>query len=268
VEGILEDIEFIEHQYFSQGWKKGPPRGIMFHFDEKSGCGPGNSTHFEIHTTGIATQYVSLSNRAWHALEASDYYFSINHIISDFNNPNFSINQLEKSSEISSEIIKFSRERWGVMIPIIRAPGPGFSPGFKEHRDGIGSHWNPLLHTDGLVSVWSWQNYLDNVKLHFEEDDMAIFQNIEDFRRESLKAFVGFDVEGNPNLDSEQIVEAMKFLLGINLKMKGGDRPSKSDSLQKGWDFGEKIDSINPDAWGNELPMGKLSGTITFKPTS
>lgn len=265
MEGIFEEVNFIPSDYYSMGWKFGPPRGIMFHHDTEGVYGPGESVHLEIWPDGSVNQFVSLSNRSWHALEASDYYFSINHIITDEAKPDFTYEQLQQSSKLSAEIIKFTKEKWGMKIPIIRAPGPGFSPGFKEHRDGVGSAWNPLMHRDGLSGIWSWQNYLDNVKLEIEEDDMAIFQDKEDFRKESLKALVGFDAEGNPNLDSGQVYEALTFLLGINLRLRGGDRPSKADSLQKGWDFAEKVNSIDPESWATEFPNGRLSGTITFQ---
>lgn len=218
----------------------------------------GASTHFCIRPDGEIIQSVSLLNRSWHAQEASDYYFSI------FHTEPFTPQQMKASAIIAAEIVTFTYTKWGMSIPIIRAPGPGFSPGFKEHRDGSGAVWNADMHYDGLTSVWNWNQYLDRVKLEMEDDDMALFENKEDFRKETLKAIVGATPDGNPRLEAAELVEGLLFMAGMNLRMKGGDRPTRSDPLQKGWDFANHAMSIDPDALGLEFPQGKLSGTLTF----
>jgi hypothetical protein len=262
VDGFLPEIaEIKESAYYSEGWKYGPPRGIMFHSGPLL-YGSGASVHFTVgideEFQGKAFQHVSLLNRSWHASEASDYYFSIFHI------EPLSIEQLKLSSIIAANIIRFTKEQWAMTVPIIRAPGPGFSPGFKEHRDGAGAAWNEKLHSDGLNEVWSWQQYLDNVRLELEEDDMALFENKEEFRKETLKAIVGANGDGSPRVESDQLVEGIMFMFGANLRMKGGDRPGKSDSIQKGWDFANHVMSIDPQSLNTDLPSGRISGTLTF----
>lgn len=218
----------------------------------------GASTHFSVQADGNVEQNVSLLNRSWHAQEASDYYFSIFHF------EPFTPQQMKASALISAQIVKFAFEKWAMTIPVIRAPGPGFSPGFKEHRDGSGAEWNGDLHYDGLNSVWNWQQYLDAVKLEMEDDDMALFENKEDFRKETLKAFVGSTPDGNPRLEPEQLVEGLLFMVGMNHRMKGGERPAKADAVQKGWDFANHAMAIDPEQLGLEFPQGRLSGTLTF----
>lgn len=258
MDGFLpEIITDNESPYYSEGWKYGPPRGIMFHSGHRLHEN-GASVHVSIGLSADAYQHVSLLNRSWHAQEASDYYFSIFHL------EPLSIEQLKLSAIISAHIIQFTKEQWAMTIPVIRAPGPGFSPGFKEHRDGSGSEWNESLHSDSLNSVWTWQQYLDNVKLESEEDDMALFENKDDYRRETLKAIVGQNSDGTPRLDSDQLAESLSFIMGESLRMKGGDRPTKSDAVQKGWDFANHVMSMDPESMGLELPQGRLSGTISF----
>jgi hypothetical protein len=263
VEGLLEQIPIELSQYYSEGWKYGPPRGIFFHSGTRL-CDVGTSVHFSITQDGIATQHVPLNHRSWHAQEASDYYFSIFHFVDDSSHPVYSHEQLKESARISAEIIRFTKDKLGMLIPVVRAPGQSFSPGFKEHRDGLGAGWNKSFHQDGLVSTWTWQEYLYQIKMELEEDDMALFENKEDFRNETLKALVGSDGNGNPRLDTERMYESLLFLSGANLRMKGGERPSRADAAQKGWDFANHVMGIDPEALGLEFPNGKLQGTITF----
>lgn len=275
MESELNGIRLASAQYFTIGWKFGPPRGVMIH----SSTGYlaervthlnnlGSSVHFSVDTNGEAMQFVSLRNRSWHAFEASDYYFGIEHLFPDDENHYATEEQLKKSAEIAGQVIKLTKEIWGMTIPIIRAPGPGFSPGFKEHRDGIEGHWNPRFHRDYLLGPITWQNYLDSVKISLEEDDMAIFESKEDFRKETLKALVGYDLDGNPILDSNQFAESLRLLLGMSLRMKGDTRPDRADAFQKGWDIANQLMSLDPESFDVKLPQAKLSGLITFSQSS
>lgn len=210
-----------------------------------------------------SVQLVELENRAWHANIASDYYFSILHIANP-GEDELSWEQLEESARISAEIVRFAKTKWGVALPIIRSPGKAFTPGFKEHRDGVDTEWNPLIAVDGLTKTWDWNKYLKEVKNNLEDDDMALFEDKEDFRKEILRAIVGNNKDGEPNMDSDRILASFEFLNGIQLRMMGEKRPEKSSPTQKGWDLSAKIESIEESREKEGMKTGKLTGLVTF----
>lgn len=270
MEQEIDGIDLIPATFFSFGWKFGPPRGIMIHSSQgslserlESLNDLASSVHFSIDSSGEALQFVSIKNRSWHSFEASDYYFGIEHLYNETLDE-FTRVQIEKSIEIAAILVKLTKDLWGMKIPVVRAPGPGFSPGFKEHKDGLESTWNTEFHRDRLSGPINWQQYLDLVNLNLEDDDMALFESKEDFRKEALRALVGADTEGNPTIDPDQFAESLKLLLGMNLRMKGGDRPDRPSALQKGWDLANQLMKIDPEAFEIAFPSAKLSGSLTF----
>lgn len=269
MEGCIEDLI----PYFSEGWPVGPPRGILFHY---SGTCEENiketylkrhaSPHFTISRSGETTQYVSIMNRAWHANDANNYYFGIEHLA----NPNIcdmTHEQLQESARICAELVKSAKEIWGFSIPVIRAPGGAFSPGLKEHKDGLGAPWNTLNHTDGLVQTLTWPQYLQEINNNLEEDEMAgLFNDINDFRREIRRALAGSDDNGDPNLSVSEIEGAFSLMNGINVRLSEKNRPESNPASQRGWDFADFLLELKSGsmASGGEMD-GKISGTIKFQ---
>lgn len=266
----IENVESVPFKYFSLGWSQGPPRGIMFHLSETSNfedfaqnCEKFiSSAHFYVSNSQIPTkQLVDVENRAWHAYEASHYYFGMVHECIP-GQIYLTPEQLKESARVAALLIRAAKEKWGVSIPIIRAPGPGFSPGFKDCKDGAGSNWNPNMHTDGLTMTWTWNQYLEEVKSQNQEDDMAIFEDKADFRLEVRKAIAGVDKDGNPNLSPEEFLTSLQFLVGLNFRLANSLRPSESGPKQRGWDFGEATMRQGGEEFFPQ--KGKLVGTVTF----
>ena len=270
IEGCVERML----PYYSEAWKLGPPRGIMFHHTGimkspeeifQDLLDRGSSAHFLVNawpSEQPSFQMVELSNRSWHANIASDYYFSILHIANP-GEDELSVEQLRESSRIAAEIIRYSKTKWGVNLPVVRSPGREWTPGFKEHRDGAGEKWNELLFVDGLTKTWD--RYLKEVKNNLEDDDMALFEDKEDFRREILKAIVGNNKDGEANMDSDRILASFEFINGLQSRMMGEKRPEKVSAYQKGWDFSEKIYEIEDFKEKTDMRSGKLTGTVVFE---
>lgn len=269
----IEGCEFDPIQYYSSGWSAGPPRGIMFHYT--AGCGSPTtvkttlierhvSAHFCISRTPATEpthQYVDIKNRAWHAGEANNYYFGLEHAALP-NTCNLTDAQLKESARISAELIKQAKIIWGVSIPVVRAPGCAFSPGFKEHKDGISCSWNPNNHTDGLAQTWTWQEYLQEVKNNLEEDDMALFDDKNEFRQEVRKALTGMDADGNANMSAQEIEQALLFVGGLDIRMSEKPRPAQNHTKQHGWDFADRLLERQTKAGPSS---GKITGEITLQ---
>lgn len=220
------------------------------------------SAHFYVSGSGAVIQMVDVENRAWHAYEASHYYFGVVHECIPgevyLNNE-----QLRASAALSGQVLAAAKTKWGVSIPIIRAPGAGFSPGFKDHKDGLGAEWNKNMHTDGLTTTWTWAEYLSEVHKNLEDDEMALFEDKAEFRNEVRKAITGVDRDGNANLATEEILIGLQFLLGMNLRLGNSMKPSESGPKQRGWDLADTIltDGGDDDSLAK---VGKLIGTVTF----
>jgi hypothetical protein len=271
---FVKECEWNPIEFYSEDWKLGPPRGIMFHYT--SSCSDTTSVfntlvsrrasvHFVIDRKpkeNKTIQYVDLSNRAWHANEASDYYYGIEHNAAP-GNCALTVLQLQESARISSEIIKFVKQKWDVSIPIVRSPGCSFTPGFKQHSDGLGCDWNENGHTDGLNQIWTWPQYLSAVQMLVEDDDMALFANLSDFRKEVRKALGGWDSDGTPRLSTDDIKHGMEFINGINIRMNGGSMPEVSDTEKRnGWVFADRVLTESESA--SIPPGGKISGILTW----
>lgn len=272
----VENTFWNPTELYTEGWSYGPPRGILFHYT--AGCGDPQqvgqtllsrraSAHFCIDTDpkeNITHQYVDLDNRAWHAYDASHYYYGIEHVALP-GTCNLSIPQLNESARISAEIIKYVKEKWGVSIPVVRAPGCEFSPGFKQHRDGLGCDWNPNGHVDGLVQTWTWPQYLSQVQTLLEDDDMALFASLSEFRKEVRKAIGGFDSEGTPHLDSKEFRTGIEFVVGLNLRLDNQPMPELVDVVKRnGWIFADEL--LKEAADNDNFPtVGTITGQITLQ---
>ena len=158
------------HPNRTRGWgTKLCGEGIVFHYTV--GCQPdiyttlstrGISCHFNVGLNGEIFQYVSLKDRAWHADNANDHYYGIEHAAFP-GRCELTDKQLEVSAKLSAAIVEWAWRKYEYTIPLVHARGPALVPGFKDHRDGDGVLWNFNRHTDHLYG-WTWSRYLGRVQ--------------------------------------------------------------------------------------------------------
>lgn len=74
------------------------------------------------------------------------------------------------------------------------------------------------------------------------EDDMALFEDREDFQREVRKA-LGGHVQGTPKLTQDEIKRSIEFSAGEDMYEAGEARPSEEGPKQRGWDRAKKLDA-------------------------
>jgi len=155
-------------------WPNGNPIGYLFHYTAGPGTNltgvfedRGCSANFSVDLDGRIYQYVPLSNYSYHAYEASRVYWGVEH--SGLPNKwDFTEVELDHSARLTAAIVQYTKDRWGFDIPLVKTKGVELVPGFKDHRDGTASTWNPNVHGDGLF-IWSWSKYLERVKYYMEE---------------------------------------------------------------------------------------------------
>jgi hypothetical protein len=166
---------------YGGAWGNGRPDGVLFHYT--AGCGSdiggtlksrGISVHFNISREGTIYQYVPLGNVAYHAYDASYHYWGVEHTAFK-GSCDLTDTQLEASAALFAGLIEYAKEKKGLTIPLRHEPGPAFTKGFKDHKDGTKTTWNPNVHVDGLYR-WSWDKYIREIKSHLmseEEVDVA-----------------------------------------------------------------------------------------------
>lgn len=94
---------------------------------------------------------------------------------------------------------------------------------------------------------------------------MALFDTIEDFRKEVRKALGGVNDDGNPALSQTEIRNSLEFICGMNIRMEGSQMPDATSlPKQNGWKFADKM--LEEAADNDNFPtMGELTGVITLK---
>jgi hypothetical protein len=152
------------------------PIGCLCHFtascaDSSTFGWVAQGSHFLVRSDGGVEQFADTSDLVWHAIQASFYYFGIEHAA---NPPNpyssspycdLTIPQLSASAALCAWLsLMFG-------IPVRRSLGGSFAPGFKSHFDGRdpSTNWNygyPYgRHWDGIWKPDIPASWLDNSEL-------------------------------------------------------------------------------------------------------
>jgi len=147
----------------------GRPHGVVFHYTV--GCNAdisgtlksrGISVHFSVGLAGEIYQYVSVRNEAWHADNANGHYIGIEHAAYP-GHCELTDKQLKASAGLVAALMEYYERKRGKAWPLRKIHTWVLEPGFHDHRDGDGAHWNYNGHTDHLYR-WGWDKYLNEIR--------------------------------------------------------------------------------------------------------